>query len=467
MLTRKIISRRHAERQELTRPIRQEIRVEDDRILARYKVGHVHYMIYLDEGRKPRLVFKEPREPSKDAINEIIANLREPRTPEEEYYINKKKSGYGPLYPLIIDPHIEEIAVEGPGRTIAVMHKLYPSRWIDVDMVLTSQEADSLAIQVARKARRMISIAVPYAEGITEEGHRVAISFSREISRFGSSLVIRKYPDKPVTIADLIASRVLSPLMAAYLWILVEAQSFLIIIGNMGAGKTTLLQSIAGLIPPFNRVITIEDTPELRLMNPHWDSLITRPRPPGEEIEEVDLEALLKFALRRRAEYIIVGEVRGREAKLLAQAAASGHGSMTTFHADSPEGAILRLRLDPINLPPLFLRIITGFIHVRRIPVYGGKAKRRIIAVTEVDGDELIDIFTWEPHADSFTPNKPDEVAEKSIKLEEAWKKLGAPHESVIDELDERAKLLEAAAGLTPEEFYSRIAMYYTAKMGI
>ncbi len=140
---------------------------------------------------------------------------------------------------------------------------------------------------------------------------------------------------------------------------------------------------------------------------------------------------------------------------------------MTTFHADSPEGAILRLRLDPINLPSLFLKVITSFIHVRRIPVYGGKVKRRIVAITEVNDDELIDVFTWNPHSDTFTPNNPEDVIERSAKLGEAWEKLGIPHENMAYELEERAKLLEAATGLTPDEFYSRITMYYSAKTGI
>jgi flagellar protein FlaI len=247
---------------------------------------------------------------------------------------------------------------------------------------------------------------------------------------------------------------------------LVEAQGFLIIIGNMGSGKTTLLQALAGLIPPFYRIVTIEDTPELRLPHNHWDSLVSRPRPPGGEIADIGLEELLKFALRRRAEYVIVGEVRGREARLLAQAAASGHGCMTTFHADSPEGAILRLRLDPISLPPLFVNVITAFVQVRRIPIRGGGALRRLINVTEVDGDELVETITWNPALDMHEPKTAEDIAEASVKLRSAWERLGMPGSDPAEELADRAAFLEDASRFSPDEFYKKLLEYYVSKYG-
>jgi len=254
--------------------------------------------------------------------------------------------------------------------------------------------------------------------------------------------------------------------MAAYLWILVEAQTFMLIIGSMGAGKTTLLQALAGLIPSYYRVITIEDTPELRMLNPHWDSLITRASMPGEALTEIGLEDLLKFALRRRAEYIIVGEVRGREARLLAQAAALGHGTMTTFHADSPEAAVLRLQMEPISLPQLFLRLITSIVHVRRVPVYGGKVRRRVYSIVEVQDEDLVTVFKLNPHDDSFSPNSSSEVVRVSSKLEEAWIKLGVPHGELDKELERRAELLERLAGADPDSFYKAVTRFYLTEYG-
>ena len=440
--------------------------LEEWRVLAHYTVGPVKYYIYKDDLGNPRLRFEEPPPPPDHVVKDIAAGIREPSTEEERYYFEKYSSGYGSIYPLVIDGNIEEIAVEGAGRDVSAIHRLFPGRWISVDVRLSRDEVDSLAVQMARKAGKSISLAVPMAEGLTPEGYRVAVTLSNEVSRFGSSIVVRKYPEKPLTLGDLIASRVISPLAAAYLWILVETQQFILIVGSMGAGKTTLLQAIASLIPPFYRVITIEDTPELKLPVPRWDALVTRHVPPGEQLEEVDLESLLKFALRRRAEYVIVGEVRGREARLLAQAAASGHGSMTTLHADSPEGAVLRLQLEPISLPPIFLSLIGSIVHVRRLPTMGGRAKRRVFSITEIQGEELVDIFTWDPHEDSFKPVTPEEVAERSVSLKRASERLPDVMKDVVMELSERAELLERIAGEPPEAFNRAVTMFYMKRYG-
>jgi len=449
-----------------TRRIEERFVGEEWRILAKYSTGPVDYIIYRGDDGLARLAFQEPPEPSRERLNMLLSGLAQPETQAEKYHLDKLKSGYGKIYPLIIDKYVEEIAVDGPERNIAVIHKYMPSRWIEVDLSLTREEADSLSIQLARKAGRMISIASPIAEGLTLEGHRIAVTFSREVSRFGSTAVIRKYPDKPITMADLVSSRMISPLAAAYLWMLLEAQGFIVIIGNMGSGKTTLLQALAGLLPPYYRIVTIEDTPEIRLQHPHWDSLVARPQPPGGEIREIGLEELLKFAMRRRAEYLIVGEVRGREARLLAQAAASGHGCMTTFHADSPESAILRLRLDPISLPPLFLNVITAFAHVRRIPLRGGGAIRRLVGVSEIDGDEIVEVVEWSPTMDTHKPATAEEIAERSTKITPAWEKIGMPGTDAVEELADRARFLAETATLTPDEFHARLREFYIEKYG-
>ncbi len=435
-------------------------------VLSSYSVGPARYTLYRRGGFEVRLRVEEPEPVPGDArLKALIAGLDEPRDEVERYYVEKARSGYGPIYPLVIDPNVEEIAVEGEGRPVAVIHKGVPGVWITVDVNLDSHDLDGLVLSVARRAGRSLSVAAPMAEGLTAEGFRIAATFAREVTRFGSTLVLRKYPEKPVTLGDLVASRVLSPLMAAYLWILVEAQSFLIITGNMGAGKTTLLQSLANLIPPFLRVVTIEDTPEIRLDTPHWDSLVTRPSLPGEQLEPIELEDLLKFALRRRAEYIIVGEVRGREARLLAQAAASGHGSMTTMHASGPEGALLRLRMEPISLPQAFLQLVTAIVHVKRVNLGLAGVKRRVTSIAEVDGDEIVRIFAWDPRSDSFTPSTAEEVAEVSARIREAAAALPYVVDPV-EELEERARVLEKAAAMGGDAVRRAVRLYYEKRYG-
>lgn len=457
-----ILSHKREEREDRREPPTSP--PEDWRITAQYKVGPVLYFLYIDDVGLSRLRIIEPHiEP--EALKELIAGLRSATNDAEEYHYKKALSGYGPIYPLVIDPHVEEIALEGPGRNVSVIHRLIPARWVETDIFIDEPTADSLAVQLARKAGRNVSISSPYAEGQTRDGMRIAVAYLREISREGSSFVVRKYPEKPTSMPDLIASRTLSPLMAAYLWILIEAQMFSMIIGSMGAGKTTMLQSLAGLIPPFYRIVTIEDTPEIRLLNPHWDSLVTRPALAGEAVPEIGLEELLKFALRRRAEYIIVGEVRGREARLLAQAAALGHGAMTTFHADGPEGAVLRLQMEPISLPSLFLRLLSVLIHVKRIPSYAGKVRRRTYSIAEVVDDEIVTVFSWNPHDDSFSPSSVEDLLKVSRRIEEAWERLGAPRD-LRKELEMRAELIERLSSLGPEDFYKAITRFYLSEQG-
>ncbi|MEB2835994.1 MAG: type II/IV secretion system ATPase subunit [Desulfurococcales archaeon] len=435
------------------------------RVIATYRIRAATYTLYVRSGRV-RLHVAEPPI-SGERLEELVLGLDSPRNEGESYLLDKARSGYGPLYPLIIDPHVEEIACEGPGKPLAIIHKLVPDRWVDADIVLDEEEADSLAIQLARLAGKTVSLAAPLAEGLTREGHRVAVTFSREVSRFGSSFIVRKFPSRPITIADLIAQSVISPLEAAYLWLLLEARMFILIIGPMASGKTTLLQALASLIPPFRRVVTIEDTPEIRLPTPHWDALVARPPLPGEDIGEISLEDLLRFALRRRADYIIVGEVRGREARLLSQAVAAGHGGMTTFHADSPEAAIMRLLLDPIDLPRLFLRSIAAIVLIRRMPDYMGGVRRRVVSITEVtNDDELLDVFTWDPHTDTHKPSEPEAVLDASERIKRAWEILGIPHTDPARELAERASFLERHKEDDPESFQEALLRFYNVKYG-
>jgi len=427
-------------------------------VIAQYKVGPVNYYVYRGEDNLVHLYINEP----KIEFNmDLLVGIKKDTNEEERYLINKYKSGYGKIYPLIIDPHIDEISYNGYTNNISAIHKLVPSRWIIVDIKLEKEESDSLVIELARKANKVISLTTPYVEGITDDGNRISASFLNEISHFGSNFVLRKYPEKPLTMSDLLASKVLSPVIAAYIWLLAEAQGFLMISGSMGSGKTTLLQSIASVLPPYSKIITIEDTPELKLISPNWDSFITRPKLPGSEIQEISLEDLLKYALRRRADYVIVGEVRGREAKVLAQAATSGYGAMTTIHSDSPEGVISRLSLEPIKLPPLFIKSITAIIQIRTLPSLGGKAIRRIYEIDEIDNEDLVNVYKL-----GYQQNDIDSIVSKSKKLEVASNRLGFNYNEISEELKSRIEFLENNMGKSPEDFYVSLSRYYVEKYG-
>jgi len=428
-------------------------------IIKRYTVGSVKYYLYRGNEGLVHLGVEEPTW-SNEAID-VASGLRKAKSPEEEYIADKIRSGYASLYPLIIDPNVEEISYSGNTNNVNVIHALVPSRWIVADILISKEDADSIAIELARKAGKTISIASPYAEGITSEGHRISVSFLNEISHFGSSFILRKYPKRPFTMSDAIASKMVSALIASYLWIIAEAQGFIIISGSMGSGKTAFLQSIASLLPPYSKVITIEDTPELRLLTPNWDSLVTRPKLPGEEIVEVGMEELLKLALRRRADYVIVGEVRGREARLLAQAATSGYGALTTMHASSPSSALMRLSFEPIRLPRLFIRSITAIVQMRVVPSFGGKATRKVFEVDEVYNGRLLKMYGINESLPS-----PEEIIRKSKNMENGLERLGFSRGEKAEEFLSRIEFLEKNSGKNPKDFYSSLSKFYVEKYG-
>ncbi len=439
---------------------------EGSDVIYSYRVGPVEYAIYRHKGAL-RYALREPPRPPGERLEAILLGLDKPSDEAEAYHARRARSGYGPLYPIITDPNVEEVAYTRHDAPVMVLNRLVPDAWLESNVRLTEEEADSIALTLARKAGRPLSLASPLAEGVTEDGHRVAVTFGAEVSRHGSTFVIRKYPEKPVTIADLIAASTITPLEAAYLWVLLEAQQFILIVGGMGAGKTTLLQGLATLIPPTKRVVTIEDVPELRLPQPGWDSLYTRPAPPGEEHLTIDLEELLKFALRRRADYVIVGEVRGREARLLAQAAAIGHGSLATFHADDASAALARLAMEPISLPPLFLESIGAIVTIRRIVDYDGRVLRKVVEIAEVYEGELRTVFSWDYETGATAPSDPRGVVEASGRLREAWARLGMPSGSPEAELETRAAFLEDLAGVERDEIPRRIASFYYKRYSV
>ncbi len=322
------------------------------------------------------------------------------------YYLNKLISGYGVLYPLINDDYIEEISCEAPNTPIAIYHSILSEyRWINTNIYLAEDLLDNFVLSLSKKIGKYLSMAFPYAEGLTEEGHRVAITLGKEVSYRGSSFVIRRKPSRILTITDLIKNNTLSLLEATYLMYILEYNPFIIITGSVATGKTTLLRALLTLLPDNVKIITIEDTPELQLPHTHWDPLITRKTLGGTFNTKIDVYDLAKFALRRRGDYLVIGEVRGEEARILAQASVLGYGVLTTFHADNAQAALTRLTMPPISLSEKIRSNIWSIIHLRRTYRRGQGYVRRIYEICEPAENELKKIFWWDEDTDSHYPN--------------------------------------------------------------
>jgi len=349
------------------------------------------------------------------------------------YYYKKVASGYGALYPLIRDPYIEEIAGSAEDERFSVIHRRYSwYGWMNTNIAISYGSMDRIVLSLARKTGRHLSLAHPVVEGLTEEGLRISLTYGREVSRKGSSLVIRKKPPTPWTITKLIDAKALSSLMAAYLWLIMELRGAILIVGGVSSGKTTMLQALLTLIPPSRRVVTIEDTPEITGTTGYWDPLVERVVSIGES-SSIDMYSLLKFSLRRRADYLVVGEVRGVEARLLVQASRLGHGILATMHAENAESAIERLVAPPISIPKNMLSNIWCIVVME-----SDHGVRRVKGIYEVDKRVRIHRVFYHRGSGLFEPSDPSSVAESSHRLRNVL-----DPEDAINELVSRTVFLE------------------------
>ncbi len=274
-----------------------------------------------------------------------------------KYYLIKTYMGYEDLTFLIADENVEDVSCVGPGINIDVWHKRFNSRgWIQTNVVLNEEDLHRYISKFAFRCGKSVNIINPVLEGVLPEGYRVTATWRREVSPKGSSFTIRKFRSKPYTIPELIHIGMLSTDLAAYLWRLVELKKFIMIIGASGAGKTTMLNALAHLIPSSYKIISIEEVQEIYL--PHhkgWKPFITRI---GGFRRDYTIFDLLRVALRERADYILLGESRGEEARLIFQGAATGHGCITTFHASNIDEMVARLTSSPISLDPTMMNLI-------------------------------------------------------------------------------------------------------------
>jgi flagellar protein FlaI len=375
-----------------------------------------------------------------------LFQLRFTRTPalswnKINYYIERDIFGYGVLDPIFRDRHVEDISCNGVGKPVYVWHRRYESLPTNI-VFRTEEELDSYLLKLAHKAGKHLSVAYPTLDAILPGGHRLAATFSREVSTGGSTFTIRKFSESPITIADMIKFGTIDPDMAAYLWLAMDYKLTTLILGVTGAGKTSTLNAIATLLRPTYKVVTIEDTPELRLPLENWVQLVSRPSYLG-GVGEVTLFHLVKLSLRYRPDVIIVGEIRGEEAYVLFQSIATGHSGLTTLHAEGIDAAVKRLTSPPMNIPPSYIPLINIALLIRRITIRDEKGNlrpaRKIVSIWEIkDYEDYVEIARWDPATNTFSID-----LAKSIVLEKIMALSGKSRDSLLEELKNRRALIE------------------------
>ena len=247
--------------------------------------------------------------------------------------------GLGPLEPLLADPLVDEVMVNGPGR-------VYVERRgrVEPTAVRFASEADLLhAIErILAPLGRRVDEASPLCDARLQDGSRVNVVVP-PLSLVGPCLTIRRFRRQGFSLRDLVTGGTLPAAAAELLALAVAGRASILVSGGTGSGKTTTLNALSGAIPAGQRIVTIEDAAELALRQEHVVRLEARP-PNLEGRGEVTIRRLVVNALRMRPDRIVVGEVRGPEALDLLQALNTGHdGSLSTVHANSPEDALRRL----------------------------------------------------------------------------------------------------------------------------
>jgi pilus assembly protein CpaF len=308
---------------------------------------------------------------------------------------------YGPITPLLSDPSVSEIMVNGR-REIYVERE---GKLVPAEIEFLSDDSLRATIdRIVGRVNRRLDESSPFVDARLPDGSRVN-AIIPPVSLSGRCLTIRKFREIPFSMEDLVEARTLTEEAASYLREAVRHRMNLIVSGGTGAGKTTLLNALSQYIPDEERIVTIEDAAEIRLFKPHVVSLEARP-PNIEGKGAVTIRDLVRNCLRMRPDRIIVGECRGGEALDMLQAMNTGHdGSITTGHANTPRDMLRRLEtmvlLSGVEIPVKAIReqissAIDVIVHIGRLP----EGRRAVLSVTEVTGAGetqilLQEIFRW------------------------------------------------------------------------
>ncbi|MEM4506886.1 MAG: type II/IV secretion system ATPase subunit [Acidilobaceae archaeon] len=380
------------------------------------------------------------------------------------YYLVRDSIGYGPLDVIMKDPYIEDVSCNGVGKPVYVWHQKYESMPTNI-VFETEEELDSMVLKLVHKAGKHISSAFPIADAVLPEGHRLAATFRKEVSTRGSTFTIRKFKEKPLSVVDLVLGGTLDPMTAGYLWLAMEHKMPGVVIGVTGSGKTTMLNALATLFRPNIKIVTIEDTAELKLTLENWVQLVARPSYAlgGSKVGEVTLYDLVKVSLRYRPDVIIVGEIRGEEAYVLFQAMATGHGGLTTAHAEHVRNLVRRLTSPPMNIPPSYIPLLKWCLLVRRVTLTterGPVTTRRVFNVWEIkDYENYKATVAWDPAKDKFSLDLRESIIVREVSLY-----VGKTPEEIEEEVKRRATVIQWMA-LTGKRDYREVAnvvyMYY------
>jgi flagellar protein FlaI len=359
------------------------------------------------------------------------------------YYLHRDFLGFGHIHVIMNDPMIEDISVNGMDTPVYVWHRKYESMPTNLTFI-DENVLDNLIVKLTHLSSKHISTAFPILDAMLPGKDRLAATFKREVSPKGGSFTIRRFREEPFSIVDLVEMGTIDDQIAAYLWMLIENRMTIAVIGGTGAGKTSTLNALASLVKPQMKLVTVEEIPEMNVPHDNWVQLVSRESYGlgTAKTGQVTLFDLVKTSLRYRPDYIVVGEIRGEEAFVLFQALATGHGGLTTLHADSIDYAMKRLTSPPMNVAKIYVPLINIAAMVERVQLPSAKGSmtfgRRLTSISEViDYGEYRTVGKWDPVNDAFKTS-----FEESEQLQKIGARLGLTKKDIISEVTHRALLL-------------------------
>jgi flagellar protein FlaI len=378
-----------------------------------------------------------------------------------EYDITKNIVGGGPLEPFMRDPYIEDIHII-TGENVHLIHKVFDM--VKTNIHIDKSWANRFSQEFAEKIGSPVSEGQPIADGTLPDGSRVNIIHSKDVSLKGPSMTVRKFSETPISITQLINWGTIDSGIGAYLWLCLQYGRSVFVCGETASGKTTTSNAMFVFIPPEKKIYSVENTPEVKVPHPVWQQLLTRSTGPKES--HVDEGDLLRAGLRSRPDYIIPGETRGVEGRVVFQAMQTGHPVVTTFHAGSVTKVIQRFTGHPINIPKTFMDNL-DVVLIQMAVERKGKRIRRVLSIDEIEGyNKEVDgimsrkAFEWEAVSDTqiFKANRNSFILEQRIAQQAG---LQDPMQ-IYEEYDRRKHILERMVEEKIFDYYEVVQFIWT-----
>ncbi|MDD3041876.1 MAG: type II/IV secretion system ATPase subunit [Methanosarcinaceae archaeon] len=373
-------------------------------------------------------------------LEQYYETLDVPSLHKVVYFLRRNFIGYERINGLVLDPDIEDISCSGINIPVYLYHRVHNN--IVTNISFGEKELDSLVVKLCQRSGKHISIGEPIVDATLPDGSRIQATLGKEVTTRGSSFTIRKFKGDPITPIDLINYQTCSVEMMAYYWLAIENGISVLLAGGTASGKTSLMNAISLFIPILSKIVSIEDTREIMLHHENWIAGATRRSFTVGGTGEVSMYELLKAALRQRPEYIIVGEVRGKEALTLFQAMSTGHTTYSTMHASDVQTVVNRLENEPINVPHVMMQAL-GVISIQMQTYVDEVRVRRTRTIVEITGLDartgslrINELYKWDPLNDVF------KRAGDSYVLNEIMRARGWTQQKLMGEFKNREQIL-------------------------